>query len=115
MHQKMNIFVNIPSKREEFNLFSKASLTEKYVAVRVVGAAMNVREYHVSRASSSSASGTKFQGRLQGLMINGERILDEAHLKQIDYEGNKSIIISQLQKYFSAKNIDFDFSFSQEI
>ena len=114
----MNIFVNIPSKREEFNLFSKASLTEKYVAVRVVGAAMNVREYHVSRASrasSSSASGTKFQGRLQGLMINGERILDEAHLKQIDYEGNKSIIISQLQKYFSAKNIDFDFSFSQEI
>ena len=28
-----------------------------------------------------------FSGRLQQLVINGERILDEAHLKQLDYEG----------------------------
>ena len=28
-----------------------------------------------------------FSGRLQQLVINGERILDEAHLKQLHYEG----------------------------
>ena len=29
-----------------------------------------------------------FSGRLQQLVINGERILDEAHLKQLHYEGD---------------------------
>ena len=50
-------------------------------------AAMNVRSYHVASAASSQEN---FQGRLQGLIINGDRILDEAHLKQIEYQGEKA-------------------------
>ena len=49
-------------------------------------AAMNVRSYHVASAASSKEN---FQGRLQGLIINGDRILDEAHLKQIEYQGKQ--------------------------
>jgi len=52
---------------------------------------MVARFYHIAGLSpriSSSISTDNFQGRLQGLVINGERILDEAHLKQIEYEGN---------------------------
>ena len=53
---------------------------------------MVARFYHIAGLSpriSSSISTDNFQGRLQGLVINGERILDEAHLKQIEYEGSK--------------------------
>ena len=51
---------------------------------------MAVRFYHIGGFPpriSTTSSAKNFQGRLQGLVINGERILDEAHLKQIDYEG----------------------------
>ena len=51
---------------------------------------MVARFYHIGglpHRISTTSSAQNFQGRLQGLVINGERILDEAHLKQIDYEG----------------------------
>ena len=51
---------------------------------------MSVRVYHVAGLSprlSATSSQENFQGRLQGLVVNGERILDEAHLKQVEYEG----------------------------
>ena len=53
-------------------------------------AGMSVRVYHVAGLSprlSATSSQENFQGRLQGLVVNGERILDEAHLKQLEYEG----------------------------
>ena len=51
---------------------------------------MAARFYHIGGLPprvSTTSSVQNFQGRLQGLVINGERILDEAHLKQIEYEG----------------------------
>ena len=39
------------------------------------------------RAIVKEINRENFSGRLQQLVINGERILDEAHLKQLDYEG----------------------------
>ena len=64
-----------------------------FVAVTLHGAefVMSTRVYHIaglsSHISSTATSFNNFQGRLQGLVVNGERILDEAHLKQIQYEG----------------------------
>ena len=43
--------------------------------------------YYIAGESSATGNSENFEGRLQGLVINGDRILDEAHLKQIDYEG----------------------------
>ena len=64
-----------------------------FVAVTLHGAefVMSTRVYHIaglsSHISSTATSLNNFQGRLQGLVVNGERIFDEAHLKQIQYEG----------------------------
>ena len=65
-----------------------------YCLVTLHGAedAMAARFYHIGGLPprvSTTSSVQNFQGRLQGLVINGERILDEAHLKQIDYEGRE--------------------------
>jgi len=54
-------------------------------------AVMSCRYYHIggiSPGNSETSSAKNFEGRLQQLVINGERVLDEAHLKQIEYEGN---------------------------
>ena len=62
--------------------------------------AMAARFYHIGGLPprvSTTSSVQNFQGRLQGLVINGERILDEAHLKQIDYEGRKQFAVSSLK------------------
>jgi hypothetical protein len=51
---------------------------------------MSCRFYHIggiSPRNSVTSSAKNFEGRLQQLVINGERILNEAHLKQIEYEG----------------------------
>ena len=51
---------------------------------------MSCRFYHIggiSPRNSVTSSAKNFEGRLQQLVINGERVLDEAHLKQIEYEG----------------------------
>jgi len=54
-------------------------------------AVMTARFYHIggtpSHHQSTSSPMENFSGRLQQLVINGERILDEAHLKQLSYEG----------------------------
>ena len=53
---------------------------------------MSIRVYHVAGLSprlAATSSQENFQGRLQGLVVNGERILDEAHLKQVEYEGKQ--------------------------
>ena len=58
---------------------------------------MSCRFYHIggiSPRNSVTSSAKNFEGRLQQLVINGERVLDEAHLKQIEYEGFLSIIFS---------------------
>ena len=55
---------------------------------------MAARFYHIGGLPpriSTTSSAQNFQGRIQGLVINGERILDEAHLKQIDYEGEVEV------------------------
>lgn len=47
--------------------------------------------YHVggiSPRSQTTATTPSFNGRLQQLVINGQRILDEAHLHQLQHEGN---------------------------
>ena len=51
---------------------------------------MSCRFYHIggiSPRNSVTSSVENFEGRLQQLVINGERVLDEAHLKQLEYEG----------------------------
>ena len=66
---------------------------------------MSIRVYHVAGLSprlAATSSQENFQGRLQGLVVNGERILDEAHLKQVEYEGKQG-----RQYFFSLLHIFF--------
>jgi len=63
----------------------------KKVTVHGAEPVMSCRYYHIggiSPRNSVTSSAKNFEGRLQQLVINGERVLDEAHLKQIEYEGN---------------------------
>lgn len=75
------------------NVVAKNWMKKKFiVAATLHGAesAMSIRVYHVAGLSprlGATSSQENFQGRLQGLVVNGERILDEAHLKQVEYEG----------------------------
>ena len=67
-------------------------INSTYFSVTVHGAdpVMSCRYYHIggiSPRNSVTSSAKNFEGRLQQLVINGERVLDEAHLKQIEYEG----------------------------
>ena len=60
---------------------------------------MSIRVYHVAGLSprlAATSSQENFQGRLQGLVVNGERILDEAHLKQVEYEGKQDKITDSI-------------------
>ena len=62
---------------------------------------MSSRYYHIggiSPGNSETSSAKNFEGRLQQLVINGERVLDEAHLKQIEYEGLVLFISEKFMK-----------------
>ena len=107
------------------NLDVSNFLTFKYVALFIVfiklllclvtmhGAEfeMSTQVYHIaglsSRISSSVTSLNNFQGRLQGLVVNGERILDEAHLKQIQYEGMNILKFKHILSKDLSTNIKF--------
>ena len=52
---------------------------------------MPYRYYHIggiSPRTSVSSSVPNFEGRLQQLVVNGVRLVDESHLQEIEYEGN---------------------------
>ena len=72
---------------------------------------MSTRVYHIaglsSRISSTATSLNNFQGRLQGLVVNGERVLDEAHLKQIQYEGTNILKFKHILSKDVSTNIKF--------
>ena len=71
---------------------------------------MSCRYYHIggiSPGNSETSSAKNFEGRLQQLVINGERVLDEAHLKQIEYEGLVLFIFGKFIKENSSGNVKF--------
>ena len=90
---KTNVFLYVDSR-------VKSIFKEHFCFIATLHGAeaeMSVRVYHVAGLSprvAKTSSLENFQGRLQGLVVNGERILDEAHLKQVEYEGKSFISLA---------------------